>query len=80
MKRRKFVKDAIKGAALSTLLPRVNLFTGEISENLTSEWQSIDDFKGPDSYYHGDMWESLNPGYWQIKDRAIRRKLVLVKA
>lgn len=31
-------------------------------------------FKGPDSLFHGADWESLNPGYWQIKDGALRRR------
>lgn len=35
----------------------------------------VDDFDRPDSLYHGDDWETLNPGYWQIKDRALRRRL-----
>ena len=32
-------------------------------------------FEGPDSLYHGDDWETLNPGYWQIKDGALRRRI-----
>ena len=32
-------------------------------------------FTGPDSLVHGSEWESLNPGYWQIKDGALRRRL-----
>ena len=28
-----------------------------------------------DSLYHGDQWETLNPGYWQIKRGALRRRL-----
>ena len=33
------------------------------------------DFKQPDSLYHGHEWETLNPGYWQIKNGALRRRL-----
>ena len=36
---------------------------------------SIDSFSRPDSLGHGTEWESLNPGYWQIKDGALRRRL-----
>lgn len=32
-------------------------------------------FKGPDSLFHGTGWETLNPGYWQIKNGALRRRL-----
>jgi len=35
----------------------------------------IDDFDRPDSYYHGDGWQSLNPGYWKVEDGALRRRL-----
>lgn len=35
----------------------------------------VDDFDRPDSLYHGDGWESLNPGYWQIQAGALRRRL-----
>lgn len=31
-------------------------------------------FDGPDSLVVGKDWESLNPGYWQIKDGALRRR------
>jgi len=31
-------------------------------------------FPKTDSLYHGDGWESLNPGYWQIQDGALRRR------
>jgi len=31
-------------------------------------------FAGPDSLFHGFGWETLNPGYWQIKGAALRRR------
>ena len=33
------------------------------------------DFGSQDSLVAGHNWESLNPGYWQIKDGALRRRL-----
>jgi hypothetical protein len=36
---------------------------------------AIDSFSHPDSLVHGSEWESLNPGYWQIKNGALRRRL-----
>ncbi len=35
----------------------------------------VDDFRRPDSFYHGDGWESLNPGYWKIQSNALRRRI-----
>lgn len=35
----------------------------------------VDDFDRPDSLYHGDGWESLNPGYWKLQNNALRRRL-----
>ena len=32
-------------------------------------------FAGPDSLVHGPEWETLNPGYWQMKNGALRRRL-----
>ncbi len=32
-------------------------------------------FERPDSHYHGDEWESLNPGYWRIQGAALRRHI-----
>ena len=32
-------------------------------------------FDGPDSLVHPPEWESLNPGYWQVKDGALRRRI-----
>lgn len=40
-----------------------------------SAFQQLDDFDRPDSLYHGHEWESLNPGFWQIKDGSLRRRL-----
>ena len=31
-------------------------------------------FRRPDSLYHGDDWETLNPGYWSIRRNALRRR------
>lgn len=35
-------------------------------------------FSGPDSLFHGPDWETQNPGYWQIRDGALRRRLTNV--
>lgn len=35
----------------------------------------VDDFQRKDTFYHGDGWESLNPGYWKIADKRLRRRI-----
>ena len=37
-------------------------------------WVTVDDFGRPDSLYHGDGWETINPGYWKIASNSLRRK------
>ena len=39
------------------------------------DWVVVDAFQRPDSPYHGDGWETLNPGYWRIQGGALRRRL-----
>ena len=41
----------------------------------TLKWQVLDSFDRSDSLYHGDDWESLNPGYWQIKNKSLARRV-----
>lgn len=35
----------------------------------------IDDFNRLDAHTAGNAWESMNPGYWHIKNNALRRRL-----
>ena len=35
----------------------------------------VTSFNQSDSFYHGHDWESLNPGYWEIKGNALRRRV-----
>ena len=70
--RREFIKQATLSSATVTLLPVNKLFANKSHEGFPGG------FNAPDSLYHGDQWESLNPGYWQIKGNAIRRRLVNV--
>lgn len=66
--RRKFLKvtggTVAATAALSAGLPNV----AEAQSNVIT-------FSGPDSLCHGPGWETLNPGYWQIKNSALRRRI-----
>lgn len=35
----------------------------------------VDDFDRADSFYAGDGWHSLNPGYWKLEGKALRRRI-----
>jgi hypothetical protein len=63
MKRREFAKIAACAAAA---LPVAAQAGGP---------RTIDDFRRPDSFYAGHGWHSLNPGYWEIKNSGLRRRL-----
>ncbi|MCM8536782.1 MAG: alkaline phosphatase D family protein [Lentisphaeraceae bacterium] len=45
------------------------------AQQASQNWQLLDDFKRSDSNYHGDDWESLNSGYWSIKENSLVRRL-----
>ena len=59
MKRRTFLKTS---AASAIALPNLG-------------YSQSGSKAGFDSLVHGPEWESLNPGYWKIKDGALRRRL-----
>jgi hypothetical protein len=59
MKRRTFLKTS---AASAIALPHLGLSQSGAKA-------------GADTLVHGPEWESLNPGYWQIKNGALRRRL-----
>ncbi len=59
--RRTFLRTAAASAALSASAG-------------TDRAQAVT-FERPDSLYHGDEWESLNPGYWKVQDSALRRRI-----
>jgi Fe-S-cluster containining protein len=62
--RRDFLKTSAAGAGAAAALPAA------------AQWKPyVVGFDGPDSLVHGKGWETLNPGYWQIKDHALRRRL-----
>lgn len=69
IERRQFLKIS----AAVTLLAAGGVASS--AEVVASEMAIVDDFARDDSLYHGDDWESLNPGYWRIKDGALRRRL-----
>ena len=71
--RRKFVKQSAVTTSAVMALPSLTLLGSPYSRE--NQAQVLDDFQRPDSLNIGDSWESLNPGYWQIENNTLRRKL-----
>ncbi len=67
--RRQFLKTTA-AASLGVALSK-----STSSAQSSGGWISTDSFNRGDSLYHGEGWESINPGYWQIKDGTLRRRL-----
>lgn len=66
-------REFLKLSAAATLLAAGGVAAS--AEVSAAEMTIVDDFSRDDSLYHGDGWETLNPGYWQIKEGALRRRL-----
>jgi hypothetical protein len=71
MQRRKFLKNTVAGVSALA----VNDCLSPSASAVEVPGTLLDDFSRPDALFHGSEWESLNPGYWQIKDGALRRRL-----
>jgi len=71
MNRRNFLATSASAAGAvavaGSLSPKVIGQSAIASRNLL--------FNGPDSLVLGEGWESLNPGYWQVKNGSLRRRL-----
>lgn len=66
-------RDFLKASATAALLAAGE--SNATAEATRDRMVLVDDFDRADSLYHGDDWESLNPGYWQIESGALRRRL-----
>ena len=66
--RRDFIK-LTSGAIAAGALPSAGLAAGDEPDQTHST-----KFDRPDSLYHGSDWETFNPGFWQVKDGALRRR------
>ena len=70
MDRRTFIESTTAAAAASTLAgAAATKAVAQKSFAFTAEFQVAD------SLVHPPGWETLNPGYWQIKNGALRRRL-----
>ena len=74
--RRELLQQSAEAIAAAGMLTTMGGSLSAATSQLTSK-VSID-FARPDSLFHGDGWESLNPGYWQIKNQMLRRRLTNV--
>lgn len=73
--RRSFIRASSVAATAVTALP--SAFENRLAaEEAATRYR----FVGPDSLCHGPGWDSLNPGYWQIKSNALRRRLTNYRA
>ncbi len=57
-----------------TFLRAAAATTAAIAAKQTAKAHTVA-FDQPDSLYHGDEWESLNPGYWEVRGKALRRRI-----
>ena len=71
MKRREFMKGALGTAAATSLTSTSDASEREAGDDLVK----VDRFDRPDSFYHGNSWETLNPGYWKIQNKVLGRRL-----
>ena len=74
MDRRDFIKQGTGAALAASTLPGLIADTAGAASATAATAATID-FPGSDSWFHGQGWETLNPGYWQVKNHALRRRL-----
>ena len=66
--RRQFTKMSVAAAASAAI-------AGSTQGAAPAGSTVVDDFGRADSFYHGHGWESLNPGYWKVEGKALRRRV-----
>ncbi|MGB7343947.1 MAG: alkaline phosphatase D family protein [Pirellulaceae bacterium] len=72
--RRDFLKkSAVATASTALVAPSIGA-----QENATQSTAHAFDFPNVDSLVHPNGWQTLNPGYWQVKAGALRRRLTNV--
>ncbi len=68
--RREFLKNTTATAASATLATQAFA-----QESVVEAAATTYSFPATDSLVHPAGWQSLNPGYWQVKDGSLRRRL-----
>jgi hypothetical protein len=72
--RRQFHRQAAATAAAGSLISPA-ILAADPAESVGGDAVLVDDFQRDDTFYHGDGWESLNPGYWKIENKVLRRRV-----
>ena len=72
--RREFVKGSVVAGSLAGASLKAQQSATPASR-LGPSATLVDDFQRPDSLHAGDLWETLNPGYWKLENGALRRRL-----
>jgi hypothetical protein len=72
--RRSFLKTVASTTAVGPLF-LASQSTSAASDTGKEHALVLDRFDRPDSWYHGDNWESLNPGFWKIEGKRLRRRI-----
>ena len=72
--RRQFHGRAASAAVAGSLISST-VQAADPSDTVGGDAVLVDDFLREDTFYHGDGWESLNPGYWKIEKNALRRRI-----
>ncbi|MEM8736813.1 MAG: hypothetical protein AAGG44_21465, partial [Planctomycetota bacterium] len=75
MDRRAFVQTAGAASAASAAGLAVTASATATAATTAATTRIVDNFDRQDSIFHGEQWESLNPGYWKIKNGALRRRV-----
>ena len=71
--RREFLQTSAGAAVVGSTLP--SLLSQSAEAAIAADGRFVATFDGPDGYFHGPGWQSLNPGYWSIEGGALRRRL-----
>ena len=72
--RRSFLKTVASSTAVGPLFLASDP-TCAVGDSGKEQALVLDRFDRPDSWYHGDDWESLNPGFWKIEGKRLRRRI-----
>ena len=69
LNRRQFIATTAAGTAAATGMIEA------LAQDASAASLTNLTFDGPDSLFHGHQWQTLNPGYWQVQNGALRRRL-----
>ena len=71
-------RDFMKASAAASVAGSLATNAGSAQETLANSTAKTFEFPSVDSLVHPQGWQTLNPGYWQVKNGALRRRLTNV--